>query len=415
MDMLLQYVDQLRGGLYTPPLALMVGFVGAVLALCGLGWVAMGPLLARPGIVGVANVVGVGVNGLVVGLAFGLIGSLSLGYFQTRAGVVFFSFTLGLLPGLLLGGGVGALGGFAVGRARRLPAGSALGALVGLIVALAAFILIFGRNAGYGAELDNGVGPEIGMLFGLVGAMLGALLGRLVALRIQHNTSASQTTAEGTDTPLVDSSTSAKRRSYIRWGVLIGGGSGLVIALIGWLTNIFTFILPYYGYIPDYGQPTGPLYTALGVLYGLAIFALCGSLLGALAGALITRSSPMQRAGSDTPSGAIAQWRWLTLAPALLFGLYAGLSLGFLHGDVGGPFITGRPVLPYDPAGTALGIGLGALAGALFGLGCAWLMAWAEQRPQRRARLYGLALTALCLVVALTPMWFSPLFGVSIP
>lgn len=148
-------------------------------------------------------------------------------------------------------------------------------------------------------------------------------------------------------------------------------------------------ILPYYGYTPDYGQPTGPLYTALGVLYGLAIFALCGGLLGALAGALITRSSPPRRIGSDTPTDDAPQWRWLTLAPMLLLGLYVGLSLGFLHHDVGGPgpFIPARPALPYDPAGTALGIGLGALAGVLVGLGCAWLMTWAERQPSRFARV----------------------------
>ncbi len=137
LDSLLVHIDNLRGGVYTPPLALLIGSLGAILVLCGLAWVAMGPLLARPGIVGVANAVGVGVNGLVFGLAFGLIGSLSLGYFQARGGVIFFSFTAGLLPGLWLGAGVGALGGFAIGRIPRFPAGAAWGALVGLGVALA--------------------------------------------------------------------------------------------------------------------------------------------------------------------------------------------------------------------------------------------------------------------------------------
>lgn len=313
-------------------------------------------------------------SGISLGLLAGILGGCAFTFAQSLQGIGRFAFAGGVGVGVAMGSVLGWLGVLAIATHRASPRGLALGASIGLLAGLIAFRFAFGTFAGVGPEYDIGVGPEVGALLGLVGTLLGALVSRLISGRSRQGI----------------------RWARIGWGSLGGAGVGLLvsllIALIGWQTDVQIFILP--GVAPAYAMPGGAV---VGSLYGLGVFALVGALLGALAGTL-------------TDGG----WgHAIGLAVGLGLSAIAGLMLGLSHTYIGGPHITGQR-LTYDPAGTQWGLLTGLAAGLAVGALCWLALRWSEQRPRTHAVVVAVLLLALGVALIFAPMWFHPLFGVDI-
>ncbi len=335
-------------------------------------------------------------SGLVVGLAFGLAGALGFMAVQSHAGVSRFTPAGGLSSGIVLGIGLGMLLGATLARLKLLPAGLVLGMAGGLASGLATYWLVFGSAAGFGPELDSGVGPEVGLLFGLGGVLAGGTLGTWRARRRER-----QRRDSSEDSAIVD----ARDRNRTVKHVLGGLAAGLTLALLGWSLGLFPFMLPRYAQVPDMPPADTPVDYVLGLLFGLGIFGLAGSLVGALASGLARTMTARPRAPLPL--------HWAGATVGIAAGIFIGLAAGFQHADVGDPLIAAsRSIL--DPSGTLRGLAIGLVGGAAAGLGLALLLAWGERSPQQRRLALLLGTATLCGVVALLPYWFHPLFGLDI-
>jgi hypothetical protein len=280
--------------------------------------------------------------------------------------------------GLTQGASLGVLVAVAVWRIPRRLWRIVIGLVVGLLTGIVVFRLLFGETAGFGAETGLGVGAEIGVLCVLMGGLIGAFAG-------------ASTTVHG-------------RMAWrvVRKTAILGAASGTALALLGWLLGAFQLILPRIAQIPDV-QPTGSASEAvLGLLYGVAVFALVGALSGALIGAL----------------RALPQWNTsLAIATVLTLsaGLYLGLMQGFARVYFGGP--PGATPDTYDPSAGMVGWEIGLALALVVGLSLRLLDAWLKRRTSWAASTHIVTSGALLtsgLAIALSPFALLPFFGISI-
>jgi F0F1-type ATP synthase membrane subunit c/vacuolar-type H+-ATPase subunit K len=366
-------------------------FFGLVLVALGLLYVVGGGLSSERG--PLARFVSLDVaswltTGLVVGLALGLV--TSLGFDLVPGSVGKFILPDNLFSGLAMGLGCSILFGCALGRLSKLPPGLVLGAAVGIIIGLAAFRRIFGPTSGFGPETDDGVGTDVGLAFGLISGLAGALVGVLIG-RLLRVTAIS---TEG-----------QRRRNWLAIGLLIGAVVSLAAGVVGWITGALTFTLPYYGGVTDCSRPTGcpPLPPAqVGLIYGLGLFTLGGTLVGGLA------SAPTR---FRSWAGRIT-WAQVVTVVAFGTGMMAGVAIGLLHRYIGGPSLP--PALPIDHVAGGIGLAGGLIGGLALGMVCAVLLNTAEQQPERNLLLFGGVLIVLGLVMWSLLTWFVPLTYIDI-
>jgi hypothetical protein len=260
---------------------------------------------------------------------------------------------------------------------------------VGLLV----FLLRFGVTAGYGPDVGEGIGGDVALVFALSGGLLGALLSVIVV------------------------GIASRRTDFWRRllsGSAIGIASALLLAFIGSLAGVFTFMLPYAAQV---GMDTStPQQNTLGLLYGYGVFSLIGLLLGGIAGGLSAlQYREVANTSADAGAGSHNQPHWATFTPALFLGLLSGLSIGLLQRYVGGPLIMNAP-LPDTQAGQS-GLIAGLCSGVILGAGVALLWHRAEKGESRQGvarSMGGIALIVAGLIVISLPYWFVPLIGLSI-
>ncbi|MGO8951626.1 MAG: hypothetical protein ACLQUY_29025 [Ktedonobacterales bacterium] len=330
-------------------------------------------------------------GGLVAGVALGLVGGT--GFALVPGGVGRLVLPTSLPLGLAMGLGCGILVGCAAVRVTRLPVGLVLGASAGLLLGLVAFRWIFGPTAGFGPETDQGVGTEVGLVFGLMGGLAGALAGLLIGHLRNFATA--------------DPSPNQRRQNGLAVGLLLGAAVSLLVGLAGWLTGVFTFMLPYYGGVTDCSRPVGcpaPLPAELGIVYGLGLFVMGGALVGGLAGG--SNRSHDLAGGPGLP--------WIASVVGLSAGLAAGLGTGLQHSDIGGPAIIGpQPV--FDPMAGAMGLAIGLAGGLAVGILCAVVIQQAEQSRRHGWLVFGAVLILLGLVIWSLSSWYIPFRALDVP
>lgn len=335
-------------------------------------------------------------GGLCIALAWTLACGNAFLYVQSRAGGPnFFLAPVDIRAGLLLGIGSGALALLAVGAFVVLRRASIVGLLLGVAAALVIFRLVFGSTAGFGGEVGYGVGQEVGVMSGVAGGLLGGVIGSVIATIVASMRRADE-----------QRSTTARvgRRLLVGLaGLVVGGGVGALIGIAGVNAGVFQFLVPYNAQVPDVPPDTSPAGLQRDFLFGLGLFVIGGALIGCF---LALQWSQPDKAG--------ARRHGVWLGVGLVIALISGLTFGLDHRFVGGPFLA-HLSFPTDPAASVRGLLIGLAAGVI--LGAALLVFVRATRSHGRWQAASRTILTLAIGVLLLtlPYWYTPIFAISIP